>query len=181
MTRPRPWRHVETTELHDCRVFTVGRSVAISPTTGTDHAFYRIDSPDWVNVVPLTPAGELVLVRQYRHGSRSVTLEIPGGMVDPGEDPAAAAARELVEETGYQGAAPEPLCAVNPNPALFGNTCHTFVVRDTVPVAAIANGPTEETVVELVARDRIRELLDAGVIEHALVAVALYRFLIEDR
>ena len=114
---PMPWRHVETTELHDCRVFRVSSSIAESPATDRAHTFYRIDSSDWVNVVPVTPSGEIVMIRQYRHGSRSITLEIPGGLVDPGESPAVAAARELLEETGHRGAVAEPLCAINPNPA----------------------------------------------------------------
>ena len=59
-----------------------------SPTTGDPHPFYRIESPAWVNVVALTEQDELVMVRQFRHGSRAVTLEIPGGLVDPGETPA---------------------------------------------------------------------------------------------
>jgi ADP-ribose pyrophosphatase len=177
---PRPWRHVETTELQDCRVFRVSSSIAESPSTDRAHTFYRIDSSDWVNVVPVTPSGEIVMIRQYRHGSRSITLEIPGGLVDPGEAPAVAAARELLEETGYRGVPPEPLCAINPNPALFGNTCHSFVIRNALPVAPIENGATEETVVELVDRAKLRTLLEAGQIEHALVLVALYRFLLDE-
>ena len=129
MTRPKAWIHEEPENLHDCRVFRLARAPARSPHSGESHTFYRIDADDWVNVVPVTRAGEIVMVRQYRHGARAVTLEIPGGMVDPGETPAEAAARELLEETGYAGASLEPLGAVNPNPAVFGNRCHTFVMR----------------------------------------------------
>lgn len=178
MSAPRDWRHGATTQLQHCRVFSVASSLATSPITGDDHVFYRIDSPDWVNVVPVTPTGEVVMVRQFRHGSREVTLEIPGGLVDPGESPVEAAARELLEETGYRGADALPFGRVNPNPALFGNVCHTFLIRDVERVAAIENGPTEETVVEVVEPGALRRLLDEGHVDHALVQVALYRYLL---
>ncbi len=173
---PPPWIELEREHLQDCAVFRVARSWARSPRSGRPHPFYRIDSPDWVNVVPVTPEGRIVMVRQYRHGSCTHTLEIPGGMVDPGETPAEAAARELLEETGYRPERVEPIGALNPNPALFGNTCHTFVARGAVPVGQVRNEGNEETVVECVERDALFELARGGEIDHALVVAALYWF-----
>jgi len=156
------WEEMERELLQDCRVFTVSRMTSRSPHTGKAHPFYRIDSSDWVNVVALTPRDELVMVRQYRHGEGRVTLEIPGGLVDPGESAAAAAARELLEETGYRAGSVE-----------------SFVARGAERVAEIANGQTEETVVELVPLELLRETLRAGRITSALVVAALYWFELE--
>jgi len=147
-----------------------------SPHTGNAHAFYRIRSPAWVNVVALTHRDELVMVRQFRHGAHAVTLEIPGGMVDPGESPAEAAARELLEETGYRAGRLASLGSINPNPAIFTNRCHMQVALDCEAVAEIQNSPTEETVVELLPLAELPGTLRAGGIDHALVVAALYAF-----
>jgi 8-oxo-dGTP pyrophosphatase MutT (NUDIX family) len=171
---PRHWQVVETERLQDCKVFSVSRSLVRSPRTGEVHPFFRIDSAEWVNVVPVTRDQEVVMVRQYRHGSGEVTLEIPGGMVDPGETPAEAAARELLEETGYRAERIAPIGSVNPNPALFGNRCHTFLASAAVRVAEIQNTRLEETSVELVSAADIPGHLREGRIDHALVVAALY-------
>ncbi len=178
--RPEAWELVETEEVASCAVFEVERAHARSPHTGAIHPFYRIRADRWCNIVPLTAAGEIVMVRQYRHGSRRVTLEIPGGIVDPGETPGDAAARELLEETGYRAARVEPLGVVNPNPALFGNSCHTFLARNVEKTSAISNSEVEETQVELVPRSRLRDRLRAGDIDHALVIAALHWFEIHE-
>ncbi|HTO56096.1 MAG TPA: NUDIX hydrolase [Myxococcota bacterium] len=170
------WIEVERELLQDCRVFTVSRMTSRSPHTGESHPFYRIDSSDWVNVVALTPRDELVMVRQYRHGEGRVTLEIPGGLVDPGESTATAAARELLEETGYRASSVEAIGVVNPNPALFGNRTETFLARGVERVAEIVNGHTEETVVELVPLAELPATLAKGRITSALVIAALYWF-----
>jgi 8-oxo-dGTP pyrophosphatase MutT (NUDIX family) len=174
MAKPKPWIPGETELLQDCRVFSVSRQQFQSPHTGESHAFFRLDSTDWVNIVPITPAGQMVMVRQYRYGTERVTLETPGGLLDPGEGPAQAAARELLEETGYQGREIISLGGVNPNPALFGNRLHVFLAPDAVPVAKVQCDPTEETVVELVAREQLDDLVRGGEIEHGLVVAVLH-------
>jgi 8-oxo-dGTP pyrophosphatase MutT (NUDIX family) len=179
MSKPLPWAEVESLLLQDCRVFTVSRTLARSPHTGEPHPFYRIDAADWVNILALTDRDEIVMVRQYRHGERGVTLEIPGGIVDPGESGAIAAARELLEETGYLAGEVTRLGVVNPNPALFGNRTETYVARGVRRVAEIQNGHTEETVVELIPRAELRAHARAGRISSALVIAALYWFELE--
>ncbi|MDJ0973315.1 MAG: NUDIX hydrolase [Planctomycetota bacterium] len=174
MSMPAPWTTLDETHLHDCRVFTVEETHARAPRTGATHTFYRLRAPDWINVIPLTPENEVVMVRQFRHGSRDVTLEIPGGMVDPGETPAEAAARETREETGYEAERYELIGAVNPNPALFDNTCHTFLAPGARRVGPIQNEGAEETTVVRIPLAEIQDRMRAGEITHALVIAAFY-------
>ena len=179
MAGPKPWTRLASEALQDCRVFSVHRVRARSPRTGGEHDFYTIDASDWVNIVALTPDGCVVMVRQYRHGADRVTLETPGGMVDPGETPAQAAARELLEETGYAADEVVPLGGVNPNPALFSNRLHGFLARGARKVHEVHNESTEETHVELVPLARMREEVRAGRVEHALVIAVAYLYELE--
>ncbi len=176
LVHPPHWRVLDEEHLQDCKVFDVHRATMESPRTGEAHPFYRIHSPAWVNVVPLTASDELVLIRQFRHGLRAVTLEIPGGLVDPGETPAEAAGRELREETGYRAGRLETLGSINPNPALFANRCHMQVALDCEWEGQIANTSTEETSVELLPLAELPGVLRRGEIDHALVVAALYAF-----
>jgi 8-oxo-dGTP pyrophosphatase MutT (NUDIX family) len=129
-----------------------------------------------VNVVPVTGDGRVEMVRQWRHGTREVTLEIPGGIVDPGEAPAAAAAREMLEESGYGGGELIPIGSLSPNPALFTNRVHSFWARGVSRVAEIQNHGEEETVVELVPLADLDRRVREGDIQHALVIAALHFF-----
>jgi len=171
---PRRWEILGFEPLQDCKVFRLNRTLVRPPAGGEPHPFYSIDADHWVNVVPVTPDEQVVMVRQYRHGSREITLEIPGGIVDPGEEPVAAAARELLEETGYRAESIRALGSLNPNPALFGNRVHTFLAEGALRVADVMNGPLEETVVELVPARELPERVRRGEIDHALVIAALY-------
>jgi 8-oxo-dGTP pyrophosphatase MutT (NUDIX family) len=172
-----PWRELERETVADGRIFTVDRSTAESPVDGKPRVFHRIESVDWVQILPITAADEAVLVRQYRHGARRVTLEMPGGLIDPGEDPAAAALRECREETGYRARVALPLGVVNPNPALFPNRLHGFYATGAEHEGAVQNTGSEVTEVVLVPVADLEELLVSGEIDHALVAATLWRYL----
>ena len=181
MTEIGIWKRKSTRRLADCRVFSVSESVSICPRSGQEHQFYFIDTADWVNIIPVTSDQEVVFVRQFRHGSEKLTLEIPGGIIDPGEDPQVAAIRECLEESGYQAGSVESLGVLNPNPAIFPNRLHTYLARGCVPIAEIANTSTEHTERVLVPIVDLPRMLQGGEIDHALVATTLWRWLYQEK
>jgi ADP-ribose pyrophosphatase len=133
--------------------------------------------PGWVNIIPVTAEGEVVLIRQFRHGVRRSTLEIPGGLMS-GEDvdPREAAIREMEEETGYLSDDVIHIGTVEPNPAIQNNLCHTFLARNARPASAQNLDPTEAISVELAKQDEVYRMLRDGRITHGLV-VAAFAFL----
>ena len=179
MKRVQPWREVDHRALLDCRILVVESADMESPVDGSVHEFFRFRAPDWAHVVPVTAGGDIVLIRQFRQGSREISLEIPAGLIEPGESPEAAARRECLEETGYRATELHSLGILRPNPALFTNRLHSFYALGVEPVADIQQTATESTEVELVAVDRIADLLTRGVIDHALDTALLWRFLHE--
>ncbi|MBP6218024.1 MAG: NUDIX hydrolase [Oligoflexales bacterium] len=138
------------------------------------HPYYRLNCPDWVNILPLTDQGEAILIRQFRAGSLSVVLETPGGVVDPDEkkDPTLTAKRELEEETGYSSQKLLYMGSVNPNPALQNNRVHFFVAFHCVlsPKRTHLPDPDENIQVQLVKSDELSNLVRTGQIDHALSA-----------
>ena len=165
----KPWHYTGRQEVADARIFKLYRDTAVSPRTGEERAFAHIASPEWVNVIPITADGQVLLVRQWRHGLRGFTLEIPGGLVDPGEDPGAAAAREVREETGHTGNVPRQLGVVTPNPAFMSNRCYTYLIEDCRPVGGLRLDPGEDLEVVATAPADIGTLIADGTIDHALV------------
>lgn len=173
MSELSPWPLLEREAVESFRVFSVTRDRRRSPLSGREVTFSVLHAPDWVNVVAIDRQQQLVLLRQYRAGTDSITLEIPGGAVDPGEAPLAAAQRELAEETGYTGGRWHELGCVTPNPAIQGNRTWTYLALDVEPGQANPQG-AEELEMELVAASGIDELLTSGAIDHALVVAAFH-------
>jgi 8-oxo-dGTP pyrophosphatase MutT (NUDIX family) len=166
------WRRLGGKIVFDAKIFRL-REDAYEHEGRATRPYYVLESNPWINVVPVTPAGEIVLVRQYRHGIQQPTLEVPGGLVDEGEEPAAAAARELLEETGHAGQPPELLGKVSSNPAIIDNRTWCYLVRDARPVGAPSPDPHEDTTVEILPAARVRELVLDGTIHHSLSVCAL--------
>lgn len=179
MKGPGDWKEIRRDRVADCRIFEVERSIARSPVDQTEHEYFRVRSPDWAQIVPVTPEGEVVMVRQYRHGASKQVLEIPGGLVEPGEAPVDAAIRECLEETGYAAESVVGLGSLNPNPAIHDHRLHSFYATGVRRVAEIQQTPTEQTTVELLPLAEIRERVLAGEIDHMLVVATLWRFLDE--
>ena len=177
----KPWQCVRSHPSQSFRVFSVRTDTIRSPRTGMDHDFYVIETGDWVNVIPLTKDHQVVMVKQYRHGSKQVTLEIPGGLVDPGDTPERAASRELLEETGYEAEELDQIGVANPNPAIFNNRCYTFIGQNVRKLRDPMPDQTEDIEVVLIPVADIPELIRKGEIDHAMVIAAFYWYFSQDR
>lgn len=171
---PAPWTRIRQGQPLDLTILKVREDTVADPRDGAHHPRVIIDAPDWVNIIPITREGRVVLIRQFRFGVWQRTLELPGGIVDPGEDPQTAAIRELEEETGYRPGQVIPLGWVHPNPAIQSNRCHSYLALDCDQVHLGQPEATEDITVELRDRAEIPGLILGGEISHALVVTAFY-------
>ncbi len=167
-----PWAQESESVRQDSRLFRQIVAQRRSPHTGRQHAFYRLQGPDWVNVIAFNRAGELLVVEQFRHGIDAATLEIPGGGCDGGEAPEEAGRRELREETGFVSEHWVALGSCTPNPATQNNRCHTFLALDCDSEGALALDPAEELQVWACSWTEWQDRMRRGEIHHALVLSA---------
>jgi len=178
---PKPWKIISSRPSRSFKIFSLRTDRALSPKTGKEYDFFILESSDWVNVIPITPEKDVVLIKQYRHGVREVTLEIPGGMVEGKDDPEEAAKRELLEETGYVGREMIPLGWVHPNPAILNNRCYSFLAMNVYPAGEQDQDEKEDISLLIEPLHKIPSLIKEGSITHSLVLAAFYRFYMEFR
>jgi len=169
------WEVVETTVIARTDVFALRREICRHPGTGITHPFFVIDVGDWVNVLPLTDGGDVLLVRQWRQGLKRFCIEIPGGMANPGEAPEEAAQRELREETGYGFRSLVPLGSVATNPAIQTNRCWLFVAAGARPEGAPEPEETEDIEAFTVPLEEALRMVDDGTIDHTMVVNTFLR------
>lgn len=173
---PARWEKLGVTPQAKTRVFELTSVHYRHPARGTARDFVVVRAPDWVNVLALTPDHRLVLVRQFRFGIDEFSLEIPGGVMETGEDPVAAGLRELREETGFTGARARLLGRVHPNPAIQSNCCHFVLVEDAARTAELEWDADEEIEISTLPVDEVLALARRGAITHGLVLDALMLF-----
>jgi ADP-ribose pyrophosphatase len=171
---PRPWTRLRRGQERDLTILRIREDVFADPRDGREHPRVVITTPDWVTVVALTRDGQAILIRQFRIGIEANTLEVPGGIVEPGEDPGAAAARELLEETGFRAGELVRLGAVHPNPALQTSRCHSYLALGCEREHGGALDAGEDIEVVLVPASALQRLVREGAITHALAVNAVY-------
>lgn len=171
------WKILESQPIADYKVFSVRRQRSQSVRTGKEGEFFVLDSRDWVNIIALTESRQIILIEQYRHGTDEVTLEIPGGCVDPmDKSPLEAAKRELLEETGYSSSRWRQVGKFAPNPAIQSNWCHVFVAENVQKTAEQRLDSNEEIKVRLDRLENIPRYIVGGQIDHGVIVAAFHYY-----
>ncbi|MEE8469237.1 MAG: NUDIX hydrolase, partial [Planctomycetota bacterium] len=166
---PRHWERLSSETAENLHLFQPRWDLMVNPRTGQQLRRLVLETRDWVNVVARTLEGSYLLVRQYRFGTERVTTEVPGGLIDPGEEPLDAARRELREETGYEAERWSSLGSVAPNPAVQDNRCYHFLAQGARCVGELEQDAGEDLVVCTLSEAELRAAVASGEIDHALV------------
>jgi len=173
------WQEENRKTVFTCPIFTVEERACRSPLDNSLKAFSVLNTSDWAIVIPVleTEQGKkFVMVRQWRHGARELSLEFPGGVFEKGENAETAAARELKEETGYSAGKIQKLGEFSPNPAIMANRVHFFLATELSSPVGQELDEDEFVEVETHAKEEVLRGMGKPPFIHALMgtAVALY-------
>jgi len=171
MDNPLVWREQSRTVIARCGIFDLIRAQRVAG-DGRPASFYVLEAPGWVNVVPVLPGGRFLMVRQYRQGLERTTVEFPAGLVEAGEEPARAAARELEEETGRRAVSLAPIGQVAANPAFMNNWCSTFCAEGLLPAGGARPDELERLEVVEVDHSELAEKIGSGEFVNSMTVVA---------
>src|SRR4051812_29030223 len=173
----KPFERHSSELLLETPIFKLRKDRSTSPRTGKTGTYYVLENPDWVNMIALTSDDKIILVRQFRHGSAKLELELPAGLVEDGEAPEVAAARELLEETGHRAERVSVLGHVDPNPAYQQNRCYHILLEGCRKVAEPELDPGEDIDIELVAPSALPAMIEQGLLRSACGVGALFFWL----
>lgn len=171
------WQTVNKEFVGNYKIFDLYYSDRVHPVKQTTSRFVTLESPDWVNIIPITSGKKIIMVEQYRHGTDELSLEIPAGLIEKGEFHQNAAERECTEETGFAGNSwAELLGYVEPNPAFLGNKCYHYVWFDCERKFEQNLDENELINVKTFDLKDLKELINNGTIRHSLVLSAFMFF-----
>lgn len=170
------WKVLKSEYIHQCPWLTVRKDAVEMPTGHVIPDFYVLEYPDWVNVIAITTEGKFILERQYRHGIQEYVYELPAGVVDKGEEPLAAAQRELQEETGYTSGEWSPFLVTAPNTSAMTNYCYTFLAVGVEKGSETALEESEDIETLLVTRQELLQIIENGGMVEADMVAAVWRY-----
>lgn len=171
------WKTLESQQVFNSGLVTIDKEKCEMPDGRIMPSYYILRFPHWVNIVPITDDGKVILIKQYRHATGQIHWEVPGGAVHRGEDPALAALRELEEETGYTSQNLIKVVENYPNPALQDNLVYTYLAKSCTYKGAQALDPFEEIEVVPMSIAEMKKLLAEGLFNHNIVVASLYQSL----
>ena len=173
----RNWPVINREQIGDFRLFSLTKKTVRSPRTGEISEVQALQFPDWVLILALTPGENVVMVRQFRHGTERVCVELPGGLVDPDDRcPELSARRELLEETGYQANTLTLLGVSCPQPAILTNRCFFYLARNAVRVQDQILDAGEDIEIFEVPLNEIPARIRNGEIDHGMVLLTFFFF-----
>jgi ADP-ribose pyrophosphatase len=169
------WQTIKRERQKDLKIFNLISVERKHPEQNKHGNFVVLESPEWINIIPMTRDNKIVLIEQYRHGIDEVTIEVPGGLVEKGEDPRMAAQRECIEETGFVGPDDAELIGINqPNPAFLDNLCYSYLWRDCEQKFDQKLDGNEDINVILKSIGEVKSMILNGTIKHSIVLNAFF-------